>query len=272
VFFAFFIALFLLTWLIVYIAMPASRGVFTVFARAVVRNGHVAQLVERHGQRMRDYWPVAATLLLGAALTGLAGHGFIELAEQVEDKSPALQKVDVQVHNWIVTRRPADATLFFKTMTNIGSPAGVGTICGVAAILLLIRKRYSMAAYLAVTAGGGALADFELKNYFARARPDLAQALLQAQGFSFPSGHAMGSTIVFGALAYLALRLIPNWRWKSATIALALVLIVAIALSRVYLGVHWMSDIIGGISAGAAWLTTTTVAYEVMRRIRQMER
>ncbi len=78
----------------------------------------------------------------------------------------------------------------------------------------------------------------------------------------------MGSTVVFGALAYLASRTLRRWRWKAAVLALALVLVAAVATSRVYLGVHWTSDIAAGISAGAVWVTSTTVAYEVLRRIR----
>jgi undecaprenyl-diphosphatase len=80
----------------------------------------------------------------------------------------------------------------------------------------------------------------------------------------------MGSTIAFGALAYLASRSIPQWRWKSAVIALAVTLILAVSASRIYLGVHWISDIAAGIAAGGVWVTTTTVAYEVLRRIRRL--
>src|SRR5437870_5881144 len=87
----------------------------------------------------------------------------------------------------------------------------------------------------------GALLLMELKRYFARARPDLAEALRRASGYSFPSGHAMGSTIVFGALGYLALRSQRTWRTKAAALAAAVTLIITIALSRVYLGVHWIS-------------------------------
>jgi undecaprenyl-diphosphatase len=77
----------------------------------------------------------------------------------------------------------------------------------------------------------------------------------------------MGSTVVFGALAYLVLRAHIRWRWKAAALALATTLVVSVALSRVYLGVHWISDVGAGITAGLLWLTVTTVAYETLRRI-----
>jgi undecaprenyl-diphosphatase len=269
-FFAAFIGLFLVIWGIVYAALPTGRRFFALLARAIVRNARVAKLVERHGQRLRDYWPVILLLALGAVVTAYAGDGFLDLAELVVAKSPALQRTDVRVHDWVIAHRGPDATFFFGLMTNIGGGIGVAIIAAIATIVLIIAHRYRWAIYLAVTAVGGGLADLELKRYFARARPAVAEMLRQAHGFSFPSGHAMGSTIIFGALAYLASRTLPRWRWKAAAIALAIDLVLAVALSRVYLGVHWVSDIAAGISAGLIWLTATTVAYEVLRRIRRL--
>src|SRR3989442_15479017 len=89
-----------------------------------------------------------------------------------------------------------------------------------------------------------------------------------APGYSFPSGHAMGSTVVLGALSYLAVRTATQWRWKAAWLALTWTLIAAIALSRVYLGVHWISDVAAGVVAGMLWVGVTTLAYETLRRIR----
>jgi len=269
-FFAAFLTLFLLTWALVYATAPVVRGGAGFLARMVVRNARVAKLVQSHGERLRDYWPVAAMLVAGALLTAWAGDGFLDLAELVHAKSTVLQQTDLRIHDWALTRRGSDATLFFATMSTIGGPAGTTVIVTIVAIALLIAKRYRWAIYLAVTAGGGGLLDLELKRYFARARPDVAAMLRLAHGYSFPSGHAMGSTVIFGALAYLASRSLPRWRWKSAAFALAFVLILAVASSRIYLGVHWISDIAAGIAAGAVWLTSTTVAYEVLRRIRHL--
>jgi membrane-associated phospholipid phosphatase len=267
-FFGAFALAFLVVWGLVYAAMPASRGIVSILARMVVRNARAARLLDTHGPRIRNYWPVVALLVAGAALTAWAGDGFLDLAEMVHDRSVVLQETDQRVHDWFVTLRGSDATFFFTVMTDLGSPPGVAAISGVAAIALLITGRYRWVIYLAVTACGGGLLNLELKRYFARARPDIAEMLRLAHGYSFPSGHAMGSTVVFGALAYLATRVIPSWGGRAAAIALAIVLTLAVSLSRVYLGVHWMSDIVAGMTAGGMWVTTTTVAYEVVRRIR----
>ncbi len=91
--------------------------------------------------------------------------------------------------------------------------------------------------------------------------------LMHASGYSFPSGHAMGSTVVFAALSYLAFRSLPTWPRRAAAISLAWTLVLSVALSRVYLGVHWISDVTAGIVCGVLWVTVTTVAYEAVRRI-----
>jgi undecaprenyl-diphosphatase len=107
---------------------------------------------------------------------------------------------------------------------------------------------------------------------FARMRPDLASALAVARWYSFPSGHAMSSFITFGALAYIALRQPWLWAAKSAGLAIALTMVVLVGVSRVYLGVHWTSDIAGGWSAGTVWLASAVVAFEMLLRLRQRRR
>src|SRR5207244_4020919 len=137
-------------------------------------------------------------------------------------------------------------------------------------IVLAFLRRWRWIAYLAVTFGGGELLDVELKSYFARARPAMAEALRIAHGYSFPSGHALGSTVAFGALAYLAYRTAKSWSGAAAALAFGATFVLAVSLSRVYLGVHWISDVAAGVSAGLVWVTTTTAAYETARRIRHL--
>ena len=102
-----------------------------------------------------------------------------------------------------------------------------------------------------------------LKASIARARPTL-EALVYAQGWSFPSGHTMGSTVSFGMLAYLALT-----RFRShhnLIISLAVLLILFVGASRLYLGVHYLSDVLAGFFAGTAWLVICIVSIEFATR------
>src|SRR5258706_6940459 len=154
-FFASFIALFFVTWGLVYVTFPAMKHALTFVAQLVVRNARVARIVERHGDRLRDYWPVAATLVVGAALTAWAGDGFLDLAELVHGRSAVLQQTDLRLHDWAVSRRGSDATLFFVTMSRIGGPPGLAVIVALLTAALLLARRYRWVIYLAVPAARG---------------------------------------------------------------------------------------------------------------------
>jgi membrane-associated phospholipid phosphatase len=260
---------FLILWAVVYATLPAVKHLGQVLARLIARNARANHFVSTARERYKKYLPVLAILIAGGLLTAWAGDGFIDLAEQVHARNGALEQTDARIHDWAVGERTAGATLFFTTMTYIGSPAGITLELLIVSIILSFRRRWRWLIYLVVTAGGGGLLDFELKRYFARARPAVAEMLRRANGYSFPSGHAMGSAVAYGALAYLAYRAIRSWPARAAAISFLYTLVAAVALSRVYLGVHWISDVLAGVTAGTVWVTTTTVAYETMRRLRR---
>lgn len=253
-----FVLLFLLLWLVFYAALP-------LLDRALGRAAHWTASF-RYG----DYVPVFIMLAIGVVAASLAGDAFLDLAERLHENSSRMHAIDREVHEWARTAQDEASTLFFTILTLIGTPVGLGIIVTIVAAILAMRGRWRWAAYLVITTVIGGLLNLQLKAYFARARPDLAEALRHASGYSFPSGHAMGSTVTFAALSYLAFRAIPRWRWRAAAVAFAVSMIVAIASSRIYLGVHWISDIGAGIAAGLIWFVTTTVAYEVFRRIRMI--
>jgi membrane-associated phospholipid phosphatase len=260
---------FLILWAVVYATLPAIRHIGRLLARLIARSARATRIVSVTHERYKNYLPVLAVLVAGALLTAWAGDGFMDLAERVHSNNSALAQTDAQIHDWAISERTAGATLFFTLMTHVGGPAGVTIEISIVSLILASRRRWRWMIYLIVTAGGGGLLDFELKRYFARARPAVAEMLRRANGYSFPSGHAMGSAVAYGALAYLAFRAIRSWPARAGVIALLYTLVAAVALSRIYLGVHWVSDVLAGISAGTVWVTTTTVAYETMRRIRR---
>jgi membrane-associated phospholipid phosphatase len=251
-----FLLLFLVLWLVFYVAGP-------VIEKMLARTAHWTARF-----RYRDYVPVLIVLAVGIALTSFAGDAFLDLAERLHAESSHMHRIDAEVHAWARTARTDGSTRFFTTMTLIGTPVGLGILVGLACIPLVARGRWRWAAYLVLTSGVGGVLNLQLKAFFARARPELAEALRHASGYSFPSGHAMGSTFTFLAFAYLGFRIFKTWRLRAAAIAFAIVMIVAIAASRIYLGVHWISDIGAGIAAGTIWFAATTVAYETFRRIR----
>jgi undecaprenyl-diphosphatase len=253
-------ATFLILWALVYATRPAIRRVRKILDRLIARSKRVT--------RYKSYLPVLAILVAGALLAAWAGDGFMDLAESVRAKSIVLQRSDASVHDWVIGERNSGATFFFTIVTNIGSPVGITVVLAIVALVLAVGRRWRWILYVVVTASGGWLLENELKRYFARARPAVAEMLRHANGYSFPSGHAMGSAVACGAMAYLAFRAIKSWPLTAAVIAFLYTFVAAVALSRVYLGVHWISDVVAGVTAGTVWVTTTTVAYETMRRIR----
>ena len=256
IFVAAFVALFLLLWLLFYAIGPALE-------RLLARSAHWTAKF-----RYRDYLPVFVLLAAGIAASVSAGDAFLDLAESLQEESPRLHEVDRTFHEWARDTRSTGSTAFFTTLTLIGTPVGLAVVLVLVALFLAVRKRWRWIAYLIVTCGIGGLINLQLKAFFARARPELAEALRSAHGYSFPSGHAMGSTIVFAALAYLAFRILTGWKHRAAALALAVSMFLAISASRIYLGVHWISDVGAGIAAGLVWVAVATVAYETVRRIR----
>ena len=270
-----FVALFLILWGVLYALLPMLQRGWTMLTRRFAALSARFALIGRwHGyartrvSRFRIYLPIALLLAGAALLTAVLGDQFIDLAELVHAKSELLQKTDLGIHDWTVSRRTPGATQFFVAMTLIGGPVGLAILVTIVAVVLAIKRRWRWIAYLVVTCGGGAALNLGLKHYFARARPDVAEMLRRASGYSFPSGHAMGSAVTFGAFAYLAFRVAKTWRLKAASLALAITFVVAVCLSRVYLGAHWISDVGAGAAAGTVWLAATTVGYETFRRVR----
>ena len=253
-----FLLLFFVLWVVFYATLPLLEKLL----------GRTAHFTAKF--RFHDYLPVMIVLLGGIIATSMAGDAFIDLAERLHSESSKMHRVDREVHVWARAAESAGSTRFFTLLTVIGTPVGLGFLVAIVAAVLALKHRWRWASYLIFTTGVGGLLNLQLKAYFARARPDLAEALRHASGYSFPSGHAMGATVCFFALSYLAFRAIPKWRERAAVVAFCVSMIVAIASSRIYLGVHWISDIGAGIAAGTIWFVTTTVAYETFRRIRMI--
>ena len=259
-----FAVLFLILWAIVYATLPAIRHLGRQAAAFAARFTRFERVFSNAEKRFRIYVPVVVIVVAGALLTAWAGDLFLDLAVQVHSKSTSLEQRDLYIHDWAVTRRNSGATTFFVAMTLLGGPAGLAVLIVSVAVLLLVRHRYRWLIYLLVTVGGGTLLNLGLKHYFARARPNVAEMLRRAHGYSFPSGHAMGSTVGIGLLGY-AFMLRDRRRWEKILIVLLLgAWVLSIGFSRVYLRAHWLSDVLW-----ASPITLVTSCNEVTGCVRQ---
>lgn len=197
----------------------------------------------------RHQWSLP--LGVGAALF------FARLAGEVSEGE--LDSFDAAVSRTVDTWRGSLDSVMLG-LTNIGGPIGMTSVAAVLASVLVARRRWKELRFAVVGAGGALLLNVALKAFFQRPRPgtSLLYIVSSPTSFSFPSGHAMGST---GVLATAAIALVVMGRpvlWRVAVIAVAGLFVVGIAASRVYFGVHYPSDVLGGILAGGAWVAAAT--------------
>jgi membrane-associated phospholipid phosphatase len=136
---------------------------------------------------------------------------------------------------------------------------------GAFALWLLYRGAPRLAIWAITTVTVGGMLGLALKIIVARARPHLPDPVALAPGNSFPSGHAVNVTLGAGVLVLLLLPMLPRWGRRLAW-ALAWFMVLSVAYTRVALGVHWVSDVVGGIVLGAAVIAATTAAFETWRR------
>jgi membrane-associated phospholipid phosphatase len=151
-----------------------------------------------------------------------------------------------------------------KAVTWLGSDGVLWTVVGVAAAILAIRKRWRLACYLLVTAAGALVLDPVLKSLVGRLRPSVAHPIAHGAGNSFPSGHALGSIVCYGAILLIFLP-VARGRWRVAFVSVIAALVALIGISRILLGVHFVSDVVGGWAVGIAWLGLTAFAFEATR-------
>ncbi|HEY2671910.1 MAG TPA: phosphatase PAP2 family protein [Rugosimonospora sp.] len=152
-----------------------------------------------------------------------------------------------------------------RVVTTLGSYGILSWLVGLGAVIVLLRRRFRLAAYLVVAGVGAIILDPVLKAAVGRLRPVVADPIAHGQGNSFPSGHALGSIICYGALLLVFLPALPR-RARRPVAAGTGVLVVAIGISRIMLGVHFLSDVIGAWGLGVAWLGLTAYTFELWRR------
>ena len=151
---------------------------------------------------------------------------------------------------------PLGPRWLFEIMRDITSLGGAPILTLITLFVIgyfILKKQYSMLIIILLAVTGGAVMELELKELFGRIRPQIIPNLIAEKSFGFPSGHSMMSAIMYLSLAALIARLQTRWRDKIYIISIAVFLSFMIGISRVYLGVHYPTDVLGGWSLGLAW-------------------
>ena len=209
----------------------------------------------------------ARELLLGLSVV-LVGIPFGLLLHQVTQEGP-LTALDERWARWL-HERVADggfAETVLRAISFTGKPGFLAVAVGLPMIWLLRNGARKLALFLLVVGVGGGLVDTAVKVAVGRPRPTFDEPIATAFGKSFPSGHSMSSLVCFGALLVVFLPLVAP-RARAWCVALTGAWILAVGVSRLALGVHYVSDVLGGYVLGAAWLAGSVAVFEVWREDR----
>ena len=201
--------------------------------------------------------PIAAPrrpllVVIGAAVTALAVL-FVELADSVREND-VIVRTDQKALDVVVDHRVGWISQVARIVTLLGSTWVVAILIAATATVLLRRARRLDALFLVVSSIGTAILVALAKHGVGRSRPGVAYRLVTASGAAFPSGHAAQSIACYGALAVIAVAVSSSKARKVIACAGAAAIALVVGASRVYLGVHWLSDVVGGWLLAAAWL------------------
>ncbi|WP_445733646.1 phosphatase PAP2 family protein [Mariniflexile sp.] len=204
---------------------------------------------------------VASVIVLGTTKL------FTELTENL--KTHLFTDLDLQISNYIISYRTPALTKYFTFVTNTGGVYGyliVLIICLI--VFYLIFKNWKYVVQLTIVLIVSSFSNVILKQITNRARPNVEQ-LVPVETLSYPSGHAMTAMAFYGFLIYLFYTFKINAIFKTGIIAFFILLILSIGISRIYLGVHYPSDILGGFIAGFIWVIFSILILNVLNIFRK---
>jgi membrane-associated phospholipid phosphatase len=203
--------------------------------------------------------------LLGALLAlalSLWAFGAIVDEQIVEGET----RTDERLAVWLHGRATEPLTDVFRAVTRLGNFITLFAVTLVAVVIFWRRRERIDAAFVALAALGAQVLSTGMKLGFRRDRPFFPDPLATESTFSFPSGHALVSLAVYGSIALVLARRLSSHTERALLLGATALLVIAIGFSRLYLGVHFLSDVLAGYAAGAAWLAFLYVVLEVRAR------
>ena len=205
----------------------------------------------------------------GAVAFLVAAAIFAALAWGVEARTPVVL-TDAEVTKWMIAHRTGALTSLMLGISRLHEPGWVGLWTACFGLVLWRRGERYWLLTLALTVGGGMLLNEGLKLLYRRARPILDDPLVTLHSFSFPSGHTAGATLLYGVLAAYLVYVVKTRAERIAVIAGAIAMVAMVAMSRGYLGAHYLSDVAAAACSSTVWLVACLVGVHGLVR-RRME-
>lgn len=197
----------------------------------------------------------------------LATLVFAAIADNIGGDT-ALTLMDKKISAWLHAHASPPVTMAMLVITHSHRPLGICLMAGICAVFLVWQRRWYWLCALVLAVPGGLILNLVMKAIFTRARPVFTDPLLTLSTYSFPSGHALGSTVFYGALLAFVFGNVQASSWRLLAVLFAALMILLVAFSRVYLGVHYMSDVLAAIMEGVAWLAACFIAVNAYCRRR----
>jgi undecaprenyl-diphosphatase len=228
-----------------------------------LRFARIDKALARVSDRLGVSLAAVAAGVAGLSVVALLAVGFADLLDDVLDGGGAVQFDEPIVH-WLAGHREAVLTDVLLVVTRLGNNGSQTLYITVVSIAAAVVGRSRLPILVAVAGGGGiGLVIWAAKHVVGRHRPPFPDALISPGGFSFPSGHATGAATVGLLCAWMSCRwLVHRWVVQVAIWAVTVALIVLIGFSRVYLGVHFPTDVLAGWFLGSAWAGIVIVLAE----------
>ena len=224
----------------------------------------LADLFHRASQRLGPHGALVLTLLLGLAIAALLTTLFAAVYESVV-QADGVAVLDQPALTAGKALRSPVLDVAVTAYTDIGGTIGMPILASATLLILALRRRSWTPVILIAAAGAGSLAmTIAGKQFFGRARPSVSDAVPPYDyTASFPSGHSLNAVVIAGIVAYLLILREKSRRARVLTAAAAVVFAVTIGLSRVYLGHHWLTDVLAAWVLGAAWLALVITAHRL---------
>lgn len=209
------------------------------------------------------FWIGVATLFLGTFFILTS-----EVREAAEGNPELIGVIDRLPSQMLTTIRSPKLNGLAVDLTALGSTLVVTIFVIFCSVILVFKRKFVDTIHLIFASLGAGFWTWTLKSFFERPRPEILNHLIEVRGFSYPSGHSLASATVYFTFAVLLCNSFLKWSERLTVIGLALIFIFFVGLSRVYLGVHYISDVMAGLLVGVGWaaLVGAARAYLELRR------